>query len=71
MRRAYTSITKATYSLGTGIDLIALDPFVEGLRHAAKFGGDGFDGGSHRGVLVSLLLHHAIGAFEDLGRKAV
>jgi hypothetical protein len=42
----YTSIKKAAYSLGTEIDLIVLDPFVEGLRHAAKSGGDGFDDAS-------------------------
>ena len=52
---------------GAVVDLIALDPFVEGLRHAADLGGDGFNGGPQRGVLASVLLHHANSAFAYLG----
>lgn len=33
-----------------GIDLVALDPLVEGLRHAADPGSDGFNGGPQREV---------------------
>ena len=29
--------------LVAGVDLIALDPFVEGLRHAADLGGNRFN----------------------------
>jgi len=36
------------------IDLVALDPFVEGLGHAADLGGDGFDGSPQRWVLTSV-----------------
>ena len=37
-------------------------------RHVFRFlRGDGFDGGPQRGVLASVLLHHANGAFADLG----
>ena len=50
-----------------GIDFLALDPFMQGLGHAANFGGDGFNGRPQRGVLASVLLHHAHSAFPDLG----
>ena len=40
---------------GAGVDLIALDLFVEGLRHAVDFGSDGFNGRPQRGVLASVL----------------
>lgn len=49
-----------------GIDLVALDSLVEGPRHAADLGGDGFDGRPKRGVLAAVLAHHANSAFADL-----
>lgn len=58
-------------SPGTGIDLIALEPLIEGLRHADNLGGDGFDGGPQRGLLASVLLHPANGEFANLGRKVI
>ena len=42
--------------LVAGVDLIALDPFVEGLRHAADLGGNRFNDSPYRGVLASVLL---------------
>lgn len=44
------------------IDLCALDPFVQGLRHAANLGCDGLDGRPQRRVLSMALLHHPLPA---------
>ena len=51
----------------SGIDLHALDPFIERLRHAPNLGGDGFNGRPERGVIASVLLHHSYCAFANLG----
>jgi hypothetical protein len=56
---------------GAVVDLIALDPFVEGLGHAADLWGEGFDGGPQRGVVAAVLTHHANSPFADLGGKLV
>lgn len=50
-----------------GVDLIALDPFVEGLRNATNLARDGFNGSPQRRVVASALLHHANSTFADLG----
>ena len=50
-----------------GINLIALDPFIQGLWHTANLGGDGFDGGPKGWVFASMLTHHPNSAFANLG----
>lgn len=52
---------------GTGIDLVAFDPFIEALRHTADLGCHRFDRGPQRGVPDSLLAHHADIMFAHLG----
>ena len=57
--------------LGPRIDLVALDPLKERLRHAADLRDNRFDGRPLRGVLASMLLHHAHRTLADLGGKLV
>ena len=52
---------------GIRSNLPVLDPFIERLRHAANFGGDGFNGRPQRRVVASVLLHHTHCAFANLG----
>ena len=51
----------------SNIDLIALDPFVEGLGHAADLGRDEFDGCPQRRVLALVFTQQANGAHPYLG----
>jgi hypothetical protein len=53
------------------IDFGTLDPLVQGLRHAANLGGNGFDGSPQGWVLPALLLHHSHCALTHLGRELV
>ena len=52
-----------------GIDLHALDPFIERLRYAANLWGGGFNGRPQRGVTALVLLHHAHCAFSISGEN--
>ena len=54
-----------------GIDLGALDPFVQGLRHAANLESDGLDGRSQRRVFPTVLPNHPPRTLTDLGRELV
>ena len=49
-----------------GIDLVALDPFQQRLRHAADLRRDRFNRRPQRRVLPSVLLHHPHRALTDL-----
>jgi hypothetical protein len=53
----------------TRIDLMLLDPFIQGLRHAADVGGNRFDTGPQGGILASMLLHHPNGTLSHFGEK--
>lgn len=55
----------------TAVDLFALDPAQQGLRNTADLGGDRFHRQPERGVLTSVLLHHAHGPFADFGGELV
>ena len=52
-----------------GIDLHALDPFIERLQHTANFGSDRFNGCLQRGVSTSVVLHHLYCAFAHTGEN--
>jgi hypothetical protein len=51
------------------VNLVLLDPDVQGLRHAADLGGNGLDGCPLRRMLAAVLLNHAHGALAHLGGK--
>ena len=53
------------------LDLCALDPVQQCLRHAADLGRNRFHGGPHRGGFPAVFLHQAYCAFTDFGRELV
>ena len=50
-------------------NFVLTHPGVQGLRNTADLLGDRFDSSPLRRMLGLVLLHHAHGAFTDLGRK--
>ena len=55
----------------TGIDLMPTHPFMQGLGYAADLRRDRFNGRPFRRIFVTMLLHHAHGAFADFGGKTI
>ena len=55
----------------TAVDLGLLDTFVEGLRHAANLGSYRLNGCLQRGIVGSVLLHHANSAFANFRGELV